>query len=319
MSDTLCEIDINDIDLHDDRYKICSDDRDITALARSIKENGLACPPVVRPLEHKYIIVSGFNRIRALICNKTDRILVIKTGADVADVQCLERSIIALAFRRELTPAELIRSVYLLKKHFSTREICDKSMGVFNLKLNPHYVEQLLCITGLGDPVLSMIQAVRLSLKAAQLLAGFSKEDVAVCLPIFKNIRASKNIQIEILTWLKEIAARDKLTVQAAFKNLELDRILFDDRLDNALKLRHLRNCLFDHRFPELSETRNRIKEKIAALKLEKGIRFIPPENFERSEYEISFKVKNPEEFKSMVSSLDRLCRNDEIKKILSP
>jgi hypothetical protein len=192
-------------------------------------------------------------------------------------------------------------------------------MGLLNQKLNPDYVEQLFYIADLGESVLSLIQSGRLSIKAAHQLAGFSREDVSACLSVFKNVRASKNIQLQLLTWLKEIAARDKVNVRTAFKRLDLDQILSDDGFDNAVKLRHLRNCLFDHRFPEMSKTRNSIKDKIAALKLGQGIRFIPPENFERSEYEISFTIKHPEEFKSIVSSLDTLCRNDSIKQILSP
>ncbi len=319
MSDTLCEIDISDIDLLDDRYNISLAEPEITALARSIRENGLACLPVVRPLDNKYIIVSGFNRIRALVCNEVNRAAVLKTEPDISDALCLQRSISAIAFKRELTQAELVRSVRLLKTHYSTKEICDRSMGLFNLKLNPAYVEQLFCVAQLGDSVMSMIQSGSICIKAAQQLTGFGKDDIAACLRVFKCVRASKNIQMEILTWLKEIAARDKTPMQAVSKQLELDRILSDDRLDNALKLRQLRNRLFDHRFPELSRARNHVKEKIAALKLGQGIRFIPPENFERQGYNISFTIKNPDEFNAIVSSLESLCRNGAIKEILSP
>jgi len=60
MSDTLCEIDIQRIDLNDVRYKFSSQQDDVTSLAATIKETGLAYPPIVKPVKNKFIIISGF-------------------------------------------------------------------------------------------------------------------------------------------------------------------------------------------------------------------------------------------------------------------
>jgi hypothetical protein len=72
MSDRLCEINLSDIDLTDERYKISFSDNDIIFPAQSIKEAGLICPPLVRPVNNKFIIISGFNRIKAQVYNGLD-------------------------------------------------------------------------------------------------------------------------------------------------------------------------------------------------------------------------------------------------------
>ena len=111
MSEVFSEIKLSDIDLTDERYKISYSDNDISHLAASITVTGLLVPPIVRLLNHQYIIVSGFNRVRAMIHNRKTKISVIQVDPDTTDCQCLIKSIADYAFKRSLTLYEIVKSI----------------------------------------------------------------------------------------------------------------------------------------------------------------------------------------------------------------
>ena len=322
MSDSLCEIDIQDIDLTDERYKISLLHEDVTDLAFSIQETGLICPPmvrrVVRPVNNKYIVISGFNRIRAYILNNIKHIQVLIADPELSDRQCLIRSIAWLSFQRLLSQSELIRSVQLLSAHLTTKEIFEYSLVLFKHKLNVQYIEQILAISKLPEPAMALIGSNQLSLKAAQKILSFSTADIKIFLSIFEQIKASNSKQLEIILYLKEIAARDKINIKVACQQMELNLILTDKNLEPNVKIQQLRNRLFNHRFPTLFKARDLVKQKILSLKLSPNIAITFPENFEHQEYTISFTAKNFSEFKTKVLMLEKQIHHDGIKEIFN-
>ncbi|MFH2060398.1 MAG: ParB/RepB/Spo0J family partition protein [Pseudomonadota bacterium] len=320
MSDSLCEIDVNDIDLTDERYKISLLQENVAALALSIQETGLICPPmvrrVVRPINNKYIVIFGFNRIRALIFNNTKRIQVLLADPELSDRQCLIRSIAWLSFQRLLSQSELIRSVQLLSAYLTAQEIFEYSLVLFKQKLNIQYIEQILAISKLPEPAMALIESNQLSLKAAQKILSFNSTDIKTFLSIFEQIKASNSKQLEIILHLKEIAARDKINIKMACQQMELNLILTDNNLEPNVKTQQLRNCLFNHRFPTLSKARDLAKQKISSLNLSPNIAITFSETFERQEYMISFTAKNFNEFKTNVLMLEKQIHHDGIKEI---
>lgn len=328
MSNSLCEINITDIDLTDERYKISLSEKDIRFLAQSIKETGLICPPIVRPLNNKFIIISGFNRIRALIYqnrahnnrdkNSENKIVVYETNPDVTDYQCLLQSIISLAFKRLLTNAELIICTKRLQRFLDKEDIAKKSSAIFNTDLSVRFVEDLLTIGGLPDPGLKLIHKGNLSFKSAKRISFFEKDTIKIFLDIFSKIRASNNKQLEIILFIMEIAARDAIKPENIFKNPDIQDILFDDKKEPGLKTTLLRACLFEQRFPTVFKMRQRVMEKITSLKFGNNIKFLPPENLDSQNYFISFTARTYKEFLLNVENLNAGLENKDLKEIFN-
>ena len=158
MFDSPCEIDISDIDSEDERYRISPGLEDIGSLALSLKETGLITPPVVRPMEGgKFIIVSGFNRVKALRQIKEIKVLVRPTAGNSDDYDCLLISIAALAFKRPLSQVELIISVQRLSRYMDGESMAKISPAVLNTRLTHGFIADLLDIGSLPDPVLVLI------------------------------------------------------------------------------------------------------------------------------------------------------------------
>lgn len=319
MSDLLCKINISDIDQTDERYKISFSDDDIRFLARSIKETGLIIPPLVRALNNtgKFIIVSGFNRVRAQVFNGEKQILVHKMKSGAGDRECLIASIVCLAFKRELSHAELIRSCHRLIQFLNKEEMAQTSSAIFNRELNVRFIEDLLTIGDLPAPALDLIHSGNLAFKSAQRISFFSKETILVFLEIFSRVKASSSKQLEIILHTREILARDGLKPEDVLKNQNIQEILLDENKDPGVKADLLRTFLFELRFPTVSQTRQRVKEKITSLKLGKNIRFLPPENFESQDYTISFTSKNYDEVQKNVKNLVSALDNKMLKQIL--
>ena len=318
MSDLLCKINISDIDLTDERYKISFSKNDISFLAQSLKETGLITPPVVRPLNNKFIIISGFNRVRALIHNKETTILAYKINPDTTDYLCLLKSISNLAFQRPLTQAELIICTRRLYQFLDKEQIAKKSPAIFNTELGPGFVGDLLTIGALPDPALELIHTGHLSFKSAKRLSFFEKHAIKNFLDIFSKIQASQNKQLEIILYIMEICARDGIKTENFIKNQEIHDILLDEKKDPGLKTKDLRAYLFELRFPIVFKTRQRIKEKITSVKLGNKIKFLPPENLDSQSYSISFTAKNYKEFLSNVQVLNAGLENKELKEIFN-
>lgn len=324
MSDLLCKINIGDIDLADERYKFSSAKDDITFLAHSIRQAGLLTPPIVRPLNNKFIIISGFNRVRALIYNNQvsnhkTKILVYETNPDITECQCLIKSIAALAFQRPLTHAELIISTRRLYQFMDKNEITKKSPAIFNRELNVRFVEDLLNIGALSDLALALIQSGNLSFKSAKRIASYEKETLEIFINIFSKIKASSNKQLEIILHIMEIAARDGIKPLDLYKNQEIQAILFDEDKEPGMKTKALRAWLFEQRFPAIFKMHQDVHERITSIKLGNKIKFSPPQNFESQDYLISFTAKNHKEFVANVQKLYAALENKDLKEIFNP
>lgn len=324
MSDLLCQINMGDIDLTDERYKISFSEDDITFLAHSIKETGLVIPPIVRPLNNKFIVVSGFNRVRALMYNNQGqidetKIVVYKTKLATTDYHCLVISITALAFKRPLTQSELIVSTRQLSQFLDKEKIAEKSPAIFNTKLNVRFIEDLLIVGNLPDPALALIHSGHLSFKSAKRIAAYEIETINIFLNIFLNIKASNNIQLEIILHIMEITERDSIKPKHFFNHQKIQAILFDKNSEPQLKTKALRSWLFEQRFPTIFMTQQRVQEKIRAIKFNHPIKFLPPENFESQNFSIAFTAKNYNEFVTHVQRLQAALENKELKEIFTP
>lgn len=318
MFDSPCEINLSDIDSGDERYRISPGPEDIGPLAISIKETGLITPPVVRPMEGgKFIIVSGFNRIKALRQNMEIKVLVRPTAGDSDDYHCLLISIAALAFKRPLSQVELIISLKRLSRYMDGESMAKMSPAVLNTRLNPRFIADLLDIGSLPDPVLELIDDGRLSLKSAKRISRLDREGALFFLDIFSKIRASASVQLEIIQNILETSAREGFHPKSFFHELEIPYPLEDEPPDPVQSTRHFRTLVFEQRYPELSHARRGVQDKIASVKLPGTVKLIPPENFESRNYSVSFTAKNHIEFLENLRHLTEASENKTLREIL--
>ncbi len=326
----IVDIPISEIDLTDTRYRVSKAGGDLSSLALSIEQTGLAVPPLVcqspkdLDSQKKFSIVTGFKRITAITESGWSTIpCQVMSGASERD-----NAICAIsenAFQRELTPGELIRAIEILGRVMDTQSIAELSVAIFNTHLNTGYIKTLSRFSTLGTNALTLLDSGRLSMKAAKKIISLDRESTDCFLNFFSQIKASSSKQMEIITNLLEIAAREKTTPKEICGEKHFQEIL-EPNLENNPKDSHkdlgaagnlVRTYLRQRRYPELEKNRLIIQKKINALKLDSGIRIILPENFESMVYSISFDFKTPKEFQGQLSSLETLATHPGFKEIL--
>ncbi|MCP3943160.1 MAG: hypothetical protein GY710_16955 [Desulfobacteraceae bacterium] len=322
MSDSSDEIQIahiplDKIDLADARYQISGKDEDITALALSIKETGLTSLPFVKVMGDFYIVVTGFKRLKALVHNNYAGKVVCQTISRAPEVDCAVRAVCDNAFQRELTPAQLIKSILLLSQFMEPDLMASRSLGIFNTRLNAVYIKDLQAIGNLPQQVFELLDDNRLCLKSARKISRITP-DLADCfIGIFSAIKTSSSKQMEIIKNFLEIAAREDINPRDLYLEKPIREILFHDSKDLGLKGNLLRNYLMERRFPSLSKKRRDIRQKINSLKLGSGIKLTVPENFEGTTYCLCLDFKTKVEFTDKVASLNGVSTNPVLEDIL--
>jgi len=322
----ILHIPLDKIDLEDTRFKISRNNEDITSLALSIKETGLTSLPVVRPAKKQpgpgkarenYIIVCGFKRIESLVHNGYTGTVVCQTNVDATESFDAVRAVSDNAFGRQLTPAEIIKSIGLLSRFMDTALIAEKSLSIFNAQFNAGYIDDLQRVASLPLTLLNLIDGGRVSIKSAKKITTCTPDVVDCFISLFSAIKASKNKQMEIITNFLEIAAREKIDPAQLFQENNIQEILLYDSKDLGLKCNLLRNHLAKRRFPFLEKKRRDIQQKIGSLKFGTGIKFTVPENFEGMNYSLLLEFKTRDDFAARVESLERAVGNPAVQEIL--
>jgi hypothetical protein len=343
MSGHFKTIKISKIDISDQRYNIFSPFTQAQPfLSDSLKELGMIVPPIVKlitgpetrdkkhdsvrrqdsensnGMKNRYIIISGFNRIRALDTNKIQEVTVQIKDENIKDYECLCIAIADLAFRRPLSNAELILAIVRLSFFFDKGEILKKAPAVFNTRLKEHYIEELLAISALPEPALVLIDKGNLTLKAAKKLCALEKEAAKVFLSLFSHIKVSLNIQMEMIRNMFEIAAYEGISIQALYETMGIQKLFEDENIDRISTARKLRRMIYERRYPALCMVQQTVKNKISALNLPETIKITPSENFESREFNISLTINKANDPDKNIAALTDPILNSKLKDIFS-
>jgi len=317
----ILNIPLANIDLTDIRYQISKGNDDISGLALSIKQMGLTSLPLVRPMGKSgdtYIVVAGFKRISALVHNGYKGNVVCQTSPQASEADYAIHAVSDNAFQRPLTPAELIKSILILTQFLDKPLIAEKSLSIFNTQLNQGYINDLQKIgTYLPQGGLELMDDGRLSIKSAKKISGEPPELANCFVSLFSAINTSSSKQMEIITHLLEIAAREKISPQDLYQDQKIQDILVSDNKDLGFKGNLLRSCLIERRFPHLEKRRQEIQKKINSLKLGPGIKLNLPDNFESTTYSLAFEFKTLDEFSNRVDTIDRVSNHPDLVEIL--
>ncbi len=306
------EINISDIYLDDDRYQISFLSENINFIANSIKLTGLSNPPLVRPVNDHYVVVSGLSTIKAYIKNNNETIIVQETSEDIDECICLMKSITSIISSRELSNAELILSIKKLNQYLNPDTIAAQSKTIFNTNLNLKFIKKILTIANMPEPCLKLVHGGQLSIKSAERISGYPLEIQKIFLHIFSIIKASNSTQLEIIQNLFEITAREKTSMDLLFKNKQVLSIFDDNETNPGQKASKFRDYLNNIRFPTIITEQKRLNQKIASLKLGNTIKILPPPNFESQLFNFGFTAKSMHEFQDRIKTL-KDCLNNTI------
>ena len=135
---------------------------------------------------------------------------------------------------------------------------------------------------------------------------------------IFDELKPSLNKQREILLLSSEIAARENMPVADLIKGDDFRDIISDENTDRNRKIQRIRHYLKTRRLPAIMKAEDNFRRNLKKLALVKGIKLIPPADFEGNTFIISMEFKTTSEFGELTACLERLTNDPVLKEIVS-
>jgi ParB family transcriptional regulator, chromosome partitioning protein len=304
------------IDSNDNSFRITTQINS-DHLMDSIDSVGMLNLPLLIEKNSGYKIVCGFRRIEA--CRRlgwTDveaRIL----DSDIKRLECVKYAIADNSLQRPLNLIEQSRSINMLYGFFKDVSALGKALSVMGLPDNPSIIKKIKELCHLSGSVQSGILSNTISLAMALELGRLELEAGECLAKLFGTLKLSLNKQKEILILIKEISYREDIPILQVIKNDRVQKILTNEDLDRNQKIRKIRIYLKQRRFPAITAAENKFQNHLKKLKLGKGTKLIPPDNFEGTTYILKLFFKNLTDLKNRQSSIDALIENPSLKKIL--
>lgn len=295
------------IDAHDASYRITTP-QDKPPLEASIRRLGLISPVVVQPVEGRGMrIVSGFRRIEACrrlgVSDVPCRVL----PKDAPAAHCVEIAIADNLTQRPLNLAEQARCLELLQGDRLDPSAAQQMADVFGFPMNKALASKLNRIAQTPESVQDALVRGTISLPTVLLLADLAPEDAELLVTLFERLPMGLNKQREVLLLLKEIAAREAISLARLLSDSVLQRMLADDHPDGNLKTRRLRAYLRQRRYPHLSAVEEAFHHCVGEMRLGPGIHIAPPPGFEGRTCTMTLQFSTPREFATAIHKLSTI------------
>lgn len=143
--------------------------------------------------------------------------------------------------------------------------------------------------------------------------------DRTAMLSLFARYGFSRQMQRELLDWLPELAFREKCRVADVLASAPVAAVENDGRYNAPQKITHLRQVLFDRRFPNLSKAKKRWKRQVVKLNPAPArVTFTPSEAFEKNRLEMRITVTSGTEASDIFSKLSAVSP-DEWERLIYP
>lgn len=305
------------IDITDETFRI-STDHDILALAQSIQNVGLVNLPIaVQKKDHYVQIISGFRRIEA--CKKLNmgsiNIRLIHPSTPL--IHCANLAISENALQRPLNLIEQSRAYRLLASLVSEPDQLPKLAADAGLPDSPTIIDKVKELSQLSKTIQCGILSNKISLSVARELAELCAPVADFLADLFQTLGLGFGKQREILNFIKEIVAREEISLWQVLQSDDLLRIITAADLDKSQKIQKIRAYLEARRFPEVSKFKKLFDQKIQSLKLGALVKLSPPANFEASTFNLCLSFRNLQELQSHYSVLDKISQDPYLLKLL--
>jgi ParB family chromosome partitioning protein len=298
---------LNQINIADDSYRITFAPR-LEELTRSIKTVGLVQPIIVRHTsEGTYQIVSGYKRVLVLKeLGRQSLPALVSEPSDMSPTQAFLMNLHDNAITRQLNIIERATALAKLRQFYSMNEedLVKQFLPIMGDDPSYKILHQLLTLDQLTEPMKHHVVLSDLALSSASRIAEFSASTQQALLGVLSHIKPSTNKLNELLTLIREIAARDGLTVEDILQRYQLLQIVADTSTPAAAKAMALKKTLQGVKFPQLSEKQRRLTELIQGLELPDAARLVADPYFEKQTFKLEYQFNQPEELNELVSKI---------------
>ena len=316
---TLAPVNIGELDREDGRFAVLSYTSS-EELDKSLDRFGILQPPwVLERSGGKAIVVDGFKRLRWLCRSGAcqTNCLIFKDGSDFVEVW--RRRIEGRLFGPPPNAAEKARIV----ERLAGLGVLDAwGRGVLSrlgVPSRPEVYANWVRLAGAGDLLLEAAATEAVCERAAMELLDWEEKDRERVVSLFRDLRCSASIQVEILDRLREISLRDGLKQTDVMDDPGFQSIVDSPERNHREKTRDLRVYLDRMRFPRLTARVERFGEEHALLHLPGNIRLIPPASFEGDRWQMQVTFANPGELAEALEEVRSRAKPELLSRLMAP
>ena len=301
MQSKITKVRLTDIDLNNNQFRI-SRNHVSENLLKSIEGNGILEPPIILENGEHYIVISGFNRLKA--AEKTGIREIDAIIEEKISEEFFIRQAVLKSYRNEIGPVGKIRFVRIMKEHFLEdekviAELCRKGM---NIPLEFSRKDETEAFLNLSPVLLDYIDIRDCNFKIIKNMMRLKPLAVNKLTEWVESTWMRLNYFRSIVDYLYDIQKRDQLQTI-----LDIDA---DDKLDRKINEEAIFDRVYCARFPEYSLMKIKADSLIDYFNTKK-IRVELPAFFEGKTVNFSFTVDSGD---SLADIHEKLNEVDEAK-----
>lgn len=300
-------IQTNQINVADDSFRITFAPG-LEELKNSIKNVGVINPITLRHTqEGTYQVVTGFKRL--LACQELNRQTIpalIYEPHDLSPMQAFLYNLHDNVFTRQLNIVERFNVCTKLIKTFAVteEEVVRNYMPLMGEEPSYKILHQFLALQQLIEPMKQHVVEKGFAISSANRIAEFTPSTQASLLDVLKHVSPSTSKLNELLTLIREIAARDGTSVEEILQRYQLLTIVADPTVAAPEKVAALRQTLRSVRLPHLTERQQQMTSLIAGLQLPQMAKLVADPYFEDPKLKLEYQFSAPEELTVLVSKI---------------
>lgn len=315
----LQHLQLTSLNIADDSFRITFAPR-LDALKASIKAVGIIQPINVRHTpEGTFQIVTGYKRSLVMqeLGRQTVPALVHEPG-DLSPTQAFLWNLHDNAITRSLNLIE--KSIALVKLgqfySMSEEELVKQFLPLLGEDPSYKILHQIVSLGSLTEPLKHHVTMSDLALSSASRIAEFTPSTQQALLPVLAHIRPSTNKLNELLSSIREIAARDGMSVEDVLARYQLLQVVADPNTAPPDKVRALRQALKGVRLPQLSEKQRQLTSLIDNLELPESAKLVTDPYFESQKMKLEYRFSQPEELDDLVKKIQEAFNKQQWQQI---
>ncbi len=316
MESDWCQIPLRALILEPAPYRITTESS-LETLIASIKEVGLLQPITVCRQETGYVVLAGHRRAEACTQLGYDFIAARILPAEVSHV---ERAVVAVAdncSQRRLNLVEQARAVAVLEKATGDAGGIEALAARAGMKINTEMIVKLKQVAEMVPAMQNALLAGTISLPIALRLAEKDSTTAVLLTDLFSKMGIGLNRQRQILAWLEEISARDKITIAAILDRVDAyAKEGIKNTQDRGTWSRGVIEQIRSIRYPALVAAEKKFRETLKKLKLPEGMRIEHPPHFEGNNFKVTLIIRKRDDLERLGSYLQRLALMKEAGEI---
>lgn len=310
---------ITSLNITDDSFRMCFAPR-LERLTSSIKTIGVVQPIVVRhTVDGAYQIVAGYRRVVA--CQALGRQTIPALVYDHSALPVFQAFLHNLHDNLATRGLNLIEEAHVLERLLGSYGIPEDDLVKTYLPLmeedaSYRVLHQLLSLMQCAGPAKTLIVEKRYALSTAARIAEFSPNTQEGLVKVLRPLRATPAKLNDLLVMIREIAARDAVSVEDVLERYQLLAVVIDPSVAPPAKVEALRKTLQGVRMPTLMERQQQFASLIRDLALPQTAKLTADPYFEDPRIKLEYQFKAPEELETLINQLQQAFDRQSWRKI---